>query len=95
MANEINIKFNELRKNIENVRSVLSNLKPGTETEFDQTNIEVFVQDLEMTKQSITMIHQYQTLLNSDLDTLVHVGERMQATDKQLANEMGVETNGP
>ncbi|MFD1361466.1 TIGR04197 family type VII secretion effector [Lentibacillus salinarum] len=87
MAEEVGINMGEFRSNIATLRSSASSIESGIKTNrtFDKTTIKPFTKDLENVIKAIELLQKYQTLLDSDIDTLEQTGEKMKENDERLA----------
>lgn len=87
MIDEISINPGEFQLHISALRSAASSIECGIDTDrtFNKTNINPLVKDLEQVIKGIELIKRYQTLLNSDIETLVQTGEEIKENDERLA----------
>src|SRR5690625_3583487 len=87
MAEEVGINIGVFQSNTSKLRSSVSGIEGSIKTNytFDKTNIKPFMDDLENTIEAIQLLQKYKTLLDSDIDTLKNVGEKMKENDEILA----------
>ncbi|MEC5425189.1 TIGR04197 family type VII secretion effector [Virgibacillus sp. C22-A2] len=97
MIEEVGINLGEFQSNISRLRSSASGIESSIKTNrtFNKTNIEPFTNDLEHIIRAIELIRKYQTLLNSDIDTLEQTGEKMKENDERIAAISNIDVTGP
>lgn len=87
MAEEVGINIGVFQSNISKLGSSVVSIESSIKTNytFDKTNIKPFMDDLENTIEAIQLLQKYKTLLDSDIDTLENVGDKMKENDERLA----------
>jgi len=89
MAEEVGIKIDEFDWKVSNLRSAVFSINSSIKTnrEFEKTNLEPFMGDLETTIDAIKLLERYKQMLNGDTDALDNVGQEMEENDEEIAQK--------
>ncbi|MFD1067897.1 TIGR04197 family type VII secretion effector [Oceanobacillus locisalsi] len=91
MAEEVSINKDKFELNISNLRKAVFNINSriAAGREFEATNLEPFLDDLETTIDAIKLLERYKQMLDADIKILDSVGEKMVENDEQIAQSTG------
>lgn len=89
MSEEIKINIEIFSSYITNLHTVTSNLHSdlSPKGKLESTNIEPFTEDLETIVDAIDLLDRYKQMLDSDIDILEELGEKIDEKDKEIAQK--------
>src|SRR5699024_7106597 len=87
MAEEVGINIGVFQSKISTLRSSDSSIENSIKANytFDKTNIKPFMDYLKNTIEANQLLQKYKTHLDSDINTLKNIGEKMKENDEILA----------